>query len=277
MKKIKIFLLTVSILFGIFFASGFSVDQTFAFTNPVIGERFGGNPEEAGEGQTFVNYFVIIWQAFITVGAILVLVYFLWGALSWIISGGDSSRVEKARNRITHALMGLIILVSSFVIIEFISGLFFGDEFSILNLKFNSPIDEAGINVQSPHIAINFNYLSPPIVSATTLDIGTSAQLEGLPGTEDYVAGDGEAGFGKFLSQILTIVMTIAALMVLIYFLWGAFTWITSGGDKSKTESARNRITQSIVGLIVLASAVAIFAMMQSFLGLEVLTFGSGL
>jgi hypothetical protein len=36
----------------------------------------------------------------------------------------------------THAAIGLLILVSSFIIIGFISALFFGNEFDILNLNF---------------------------------------------------------------------------------------------------------------------------------------------
>ncbi|MCB9813462.1 MAG: hypothetical protein H6772_03585 [Pseudomonadales bacterium] len=118
---------------------GLFVFKVLAFTNPVIGESLGGNAEEAADGTTFVNYFVTVWNAFIVIGAILVLIYFLWGAIQWISAGGDKSKIETARNRITHSILGLIILVSSFVIIGFISSLLFGDEFSILNLQFVAP------------------------------------------------------------------------------------------------------------------------------------------
>jgi hypothetical protein len=80
--------------------------------NPVTG-TLGDNPEEAAAGTTFVNYFVSLWNIFIIFGALIVLVFFLWGALEWITAGGEASKIEKARNRILQSLIGLLILVSS--------------------------------------------------------------------------------------------------------------------------------------------------------------------
>lgn len=101
-------------------------------TNPAIGTELGGNRAGAESGQTFTMYFVQLWQAFITVGGIAVLLYFIWGAIDWITAGGDSGKIEKARNKITQAIIGMVILVGSFAIIGFISTLFFGDSFNLL-------------------------------------------------------------------------------------------------------------------------------------------------
>ena len=107
-------------------------------TNPVTGE-LGSDAEAAASGELFVNYFVDIWNTVISVGGLIVLIMFLWGALEWITAGGDSGKIEKARNRIMQSIIGLLILVSSFVIIGFVSQIFFGDEFSLLNLTFTAP------------------------------------------------------------------------------------------------------------------------------------------
>lgn len=104
-------------------------------TNPVTGS-LGDDAEAASSGETFVSYFITLWNTAISIGAILVLFYFLWGALEWITAGGDSGKIEKARNKIFQSIIGLLVLVSSFVIIGFISQLLFGEEFSILNLSF---------------------------------------------------------------------------------------------------------------------------------------------
>lgn len=106
-----------------------------------------------------------------------------------------------------------------------------------------------------------------------TLNIGEAARDQGLPGAENFVAGAEGAGFGAFLSGTLSAVMVVAALLVLLYLLWGAIEWITSGGDKGKTEKARDRMTQSVIGLIVLASVTAIFMVVQSFLGVNFFNF----
>lgn len=73
--------------------------------------------------------------------------------------------------------------------------------------------------------------------------------------------------FSRLLSGLLNMVMFIAALLVFAYLLWGGIQWITSGGDKGKTEEARNKITAAIIGLAVLAASYAIFRLVLAFLG----------
>jgi hypothetical protein len=73
--------------------------------------------------------------------------------------------------------------------------------------------------------------------------------------------------FGKLLTGLLNMVMFIAALLVFAYLIWGGIQWITSGGDKGKTEDARNKITAAIIGLAVVAASYAIFVLVTSFLG----------
>ena len=72
---------------------------------------------------------------------------------------------------------------------------------------------------------------------------------------------------GVVINAVLSFVMVIAALLVLLYLVWGGIEWITSGGDKSKTENARNKITAAVIGLIILAAAYAIFLLAIRFLG----------
>lgn len=71
---------------------------------------------------------------------------------------------------------------------------------------------------------------------------------------------------GSLISKALNFVLIIGALLVFMYLIWGGIEWITSGGDKGKTESARNKITAAIVGLIVLASSWAILLLVLGFL-----------
>ena len=74
---------------------------------------------------------------------------------------------------------------------------------------------------------------------------------------------------GSMINQALNFVMVLGALMVFMYLIWGGIEWITSGGDKGKTESARNKITAAIIGLIVLASSWAILMLILGFLGTD--------
>lgn len=71
---------------------------------------------------------------------------------------------------------------------------------------------------------------------------------------------------GSFLTWVLNIVFLIAAIIALVYLIWGAFNWITSGGDKSKTADARNKIIAAVVGLVLLAAAWLILQIVLSLL-----------
>jgi hypothetical protein len=73
--------------------------------------------------------------------------------------------------------------------------------------------------------------------------------------------------FGALINSVLSIVMVIALLLVLLYLVLGGIEWITSGGDKGKTESARNKITAAIIGIIILAAAYALTQLVAWLLG----------
>jgi len=106
-----------------------------AITNPVIDE-LGADAEEAASGALFTSYFLRVWNGVLTIGALMVIIYFVWGSIEWITAGGDSSKIQKARDKMIQSIIGLILLVTSFAIIGFISTTFFGANFEILNLRF---------------------------------------------------------------------------------------------------------------------------------------------
>jgi hypothetical protein len=75
--------------------------------------------------------------------------------------------------------------------------------------------------------------------------------------------------YGSLITTLLRTVMILAGLLVFVYLIWGGIEWITSGGDKGKTENARNKITAAIVGLVILAASYAILHLVISLLGVE--------
>lgn len=50
-------------------------------------------------------------------GGIFFIYTFLQGALSWISAGGDSGKIQKARDQMIQGAIGLIILVAAYAII----------------------------------------------------------------------------------------------------------------------------------------------------------------
>jgi hypothetical protein len=107
-------------------------------TNPATG-NLGDNIEDAESGALFLGYFITLWQAIIVVGGLTVIVFFIWGAYSWISAGGDASKIQKGRDRILQSIIGMIILAGSFIIIGAISRIFFGDNFDLLRFTIPDP------------------------------------------------------------------------------------------------------------------------------------------
>ena len=102
---------------------------------------------------------------------------------------------------------------------------------------------------------------------AATVDFTTATNTT-LPGSETT--------FPEWIAKIVNGVMVMSALLLLVYLLWGGISWISAGGDSSKIQAARDRITQAVIGIIVLAASIAIFMLLQGFLGISILNFTGG-
>lgn len=60
---------------------------------------------------TFGEMLTFIVKGFFVIAGIATLIMLLWGALAWVLSGGDKEQVEAARDRITAALVGLFLIL----------------------------------------------------------------------------------------------------------------------------------------------------------------------
>ncbi len=78
-------------------------------------------------------------------------------------------------------------------------------------------------------------------------------------------------GIGNVISAVVGLLLLVAAILSFLYLILGGIQWITSGGDKSAMETARNRITAAIVGLIIVAASWAIMAIIGKFIGVDIL------
>lgn len=126
MKRITAFLIFIYLFIfasPVFAASVKICDDT----NPTFGnlcklsfENFGG----------IVGKIIIL----LLIIAVVIAVFFLiYGGIKWITSGGDKSALESARGHIVAAIVGLIISLLAFFIINFI-GKFFGLTLVDINL-----------------------------------------------------------------------------------------------------------------------------------------------
>ncbi|HMB66175.1 MAG TPA: pilin, partial [Patescibacteria group bacterium] len=111
LNKKKIFVLLFLAVF--FFLSAHSV-----WAQPDVGREYA---EETGLGDTdpreiLVN-FVNIAFTFLAIVAVIIIIY---AGYLWMTSGGNSERIEKAKKVLLGAVIGLILILSSFAIVNFI-------------------------------------------------------------------------------------------------------------------------------------------------------------
>lgn len=71
---------------------------------------------------------------------------------------------------------------------------------------------------------------------------------------------------------VLRVILIVAALVALVFLIIGGIKWITAGGDKAATESARGTITSAIIGLVVVFAAWAVIRLIEFFFNIKILT-----
>ena len=82
-----------------------------------------------------------------------------------------------------------------------------------------------------------------------------------------------EITVGGVVSFLVAMVMIIAGVIFFFMLVIGGIKWIMSGGDKGKTEEARNQITAALIGLIIVFAAWAIIILIQQIFGVNLLNF----
>lgn len=89
--------------------------------------------------------------------------------------------------------------------------------------------------------------------------------LKNLLGTDPTGAG----AISHFLSNLVILFFSLAGIVLLFMILWGAFEWMASGGEKEKVASARSRIINAIIGMILFAVAFAALQIFGQFTGFK--------
>ncbi len=91
-----------------------------------------------------------------------------------------------------------------------------------------------------------------------TVDIGS--QVQGFFGFKCIM---------DFVFRMVDIAIIGSGILLLGFLIWGGMEWLVSGGDKGKAESARNRLTNALIGVAITAAAFAVWKAALTFLGID--------
>ncbi len=91
-------------------------EETQEITAPTIIPQ-GGLPKALNIGSNIITLIFIL-------AIILALFVIIFGGVRWVMSGGDKSKIQTARQTIIFAVIGLIVLFLSYFIVNFIITIF---------------------------------------------------------------------------------------------------------------------------------------------------------
>jgi len=111
--------------------AGAPISGTETITNPALSETLQNLLNEPfGFFTTFIPLFINL--AFI-IGALIFFAMIIIGAIQWISSGGEKEGLAQARQKISNAIIGLIVLFTVFAIMSLIE-VFFGIDLLLIDL-----------------------------------------------------------------------------------------------------------------------------------------------
>jgi hypothetical protein len=79
--------------------------------------------------------------------------------------------------------------------------------------------------------------------------------------------------FEWVFANLISVVLELAGIVFFIMILIGGFKYLTAGSDPKSAEAAKKTLTYAIAGLILLAMALLIFALIHTITGIDLLHF----
>jgi len=125
--------------------------------------------------------------------------------------------------------------------------------------------------VNSPHGCSN--QYSPKLISgppSCNCDCVKGGGGISNPAIDGEISGLSGAEFlNKLISLGISVGFLVAAVIFVYMFIMGGIRWITSEGDKTKVETARNQITHALVGLLLTFLLFVILEIIEQFFGIS--------
>lgn len=118
-KYLQLLLVTVSTFVP---SIGLAGNITLNLTYP----KFGG--VDLNANQDLISIISFIYGGIIAISGLAAFIMIVWGGLSWMSSAGNPTKISDAKDRIGKALLGLLIVLASYLILQIIN-----PELTILN------------------------------------------------------------------------------------------------------------------------------------------------
>ncbi|MFH1895915.1 MAG: pilin [bacterium] len=178
---------------------------------------------------------------------LLFLIYLIFGAFKYMTAGGDDKAVDTAKKMMTNAGVGITLAVGSFFIVDIVGEV----------LGFNAGT-LTGI-------------LTPTIRGAPVGGIIQQYGLQILNPTGYANPGGGPQSsmvLGDLLNNVIGAVFIVGGILLLVYLFFGAFKYMTAGGDDKATDTAKKMMTNAVIGIVIMTVSFFIVRIAGTVLGM---------
>lgn len=87
-------------------------------------------------------------------------------------------------------------------------------------------------------------------------------------GLENQAGAAGLSTFNEIISTSIGVMTVIAIIWFILQFFIGAIGIINAGGDKAKLEMARKKLTNALIGLVVVVAAIFLIDLIGNLIGI---------
>lgn len=98
--------------------------SSLRITNPVVGDTLKNLLNNENPSAFLSTFLPNILTLLLIIGAVIFLFMMLLGGIGWITSGGDKAALEGAKGKITSAIIGIVLLISTFALIKVVESFF---------------------------------------------------------------------------------------------------------------------------------------------------------
>lgn len=102
--------------------------------------------------------------------------------------------------------------------------------------------------------------------------IAATSGVIGNPALGALGNNTGESYFQKLIPAFASLAFLIASVIFFFMIIIGSIQWIWSNGDKQALETARARITNALIGMVLLFAVFALIKVIETFFHIHILT-----
>jgi uncharacterized membrane protein len=82
--------------------------------------------------------------------------------------------------------------------------------------------------------------------------------LNATAGAAGFNTDPGAPGLPLLIYGIINVIISVLGVLLFLYFFWGGYTWMTASGDSKQVSTAKDRIKNATIGLIIVLGSWAL-------------------